>query len=76
MEATVVEVEPVPDPATAVSRANDSPFGLQAGLFTRDIGKVDYAFRNLDVGGLWSTRPRFSESTTIRTGGKGLRHRS
>ena len=48
----VVTVESVPDLETAVARANDSAFGLQAGLFTRDIGKVDYAFRNLEVGGL------------------------
>jgi glyceraldehyde-3-phosphate dehydrogenase (NADP+) len=46
----VVTVEPYDDFADAVAAVNDSPFGLQAGVFTFDSRKIDYAFRNLDVG--------------------------
>ena len=31
---------------------NDSVFGLQAGIFTRDIHKAFYAFEELEVGGV------------------------
>jgi acyl-CoA reductase-like NAD-dependent aldehyde dehydrogenase len=31
---------------------NQSRFGLQAGLFTRDIGRILTAWRELEVGGL------------------------
>ena len=34
--APVVIVEPYDDFADAIRRVNDSPFGLQAGVFTRD----------------------------------------
>jgi acyl-CoA reductase-like NAD-dependent aldehyde dehydrogenase len=36
----------------ALARANDSPYGLQASIFTRDIGRVMKAFERLDVGGV------------------------
>lgn len=36
----------------AVARANDSPYGLQAAVFTRDIGRVMKAFESLEVGGV------------------------
>lgn len=36
----------------ALSEVNDSKFGLQAGLFTRDIHKVLNAWDELDVGGI------------------------
>jgi glyceraldehyde-3-phosphate dehydrogenase (NADP+) len=35
-----------------VALANDSEFGLQAGVFTRDIRKAMYAFDHLEVGGV------------------------
>ncbi len=35
-----------------VAAVNDSRFGLQAGVFTSDIGKAMYAFENLEVGGV------------------------
>ena len=34
----------------ALAGINDSPYGLQAGVFTRDIKKVFQSFRDLDVG--------------------------
>jgi len=36
----------------ALKFVNDSDFGLQAGLFTRDIGRAMRAFEQLEVGGL------------------------
>jgi acyl-CoA reductase-like NAD-dependent aldehyde dehydrogenase len=36
----------------AIAKVNDSKFGLQAGIFTSDIGKLMTAFRELEVGGI------------------------
>lgn len=36
----------------ALALANDSPYGLQAGLFTFDIRQILRAFEELDVGGI------------------------
>ena len=36
----------------ALKFVNDSDFGLQAGIFTQDIGRAMRAFEQLDVGGL------------------------
>ncbi len=36
----------------ALDRVNASPYGLQAGLFTRDLRRMRAAFTQLDVGGL------------------------
>jgi acyl-CoA reductase-like NAD-dependent aldehyde dehydrogenase len=36
----------------ALARVNDSPFGLQTGLFTSDFGRIHQAYQTLDVGGL------------------------
>ncbi|MGH7857867.1 MAG: aldehyde dehydrogenase family protein [Candidatus Binatia bacterium] len=46
----VVTVEPYESFDDAVGAVNDSPFGLQAGVFTHDARKIDYAFRHLEVG--------------------------
>lgn len=40
------------DFAEAIVAANDSPYGLQAGLFTRDVGRIFQAFERLEVGGV------------------------
>lgn len=40
------------DFAEAIRAVNDSAFGLQAGVFTRDISKAFAAFETLDVGGV------------------------
>lgn len=47
-----VAVEPFSDFRQAIDAINDSPFGLQAGVFTNDMRKVRYAFEQLHVGGL------------------------
>ncbi|MBI5599880.1 MAG: aldehyde dehydrogenase family protein [Deltaproteobacteria bacterium] len=36
----------------AVAEVNNSPYGLQAGIFTNDAKKIFYAFEKLDVGGV------------------------
>ena len=36
----------------ALSQVNDSDFGLQAGVFTRDIYKIQRAWDELEVGGV------------------------
>lgn len=38
--------------AEAVKIANDSKFGLQAGVFTSNMHKAEYAFEELEVGGV------------------------
>lgn len=48
----VVTVEKYSDFKQAVQLVDDSAFGLQAGVFTRDIERIRYAFENLEVGGL------------------------
>ena len=40
------------DVAEAIDRATASKFGLQAGIFTRDLGVVEQAFERLETGGL------------------------
>ena len=45
-----VTVEPFDDFDAALAAVNDSPFGLQAGVFTHDQRKIDRAFRTLEVG--------------------------
>ena len=37
---------------TAIAIANDSPYGLQAGLFTNDLRTIKRAFEQMEVGGL------------------------
>jgi len=48
----VAVLEPFDDFEEALQRANDSSFGLQAGIFTRDIDKIQLAFEELEVGGV------------------------
>lgn len=48
----VITVQTYSDFDQAIAIANDSPYGLQAGLFTNDLAKVFRAQRELRVGGL------------------------
>lgn len=50
--APVVTVEPYADFAAALKEANNSPYGLQAGVFTRDAKLIFQAYEELEVGGL------------------------
>jgi len=47
-----VLLEPFSDFDQALEVINDSRYGLQAGLFVRDIGKIRKAWDRLDVGGV------------------------
>ena len=48
--APVVTVEAYEEFPQAVRQVNDSVFGLQAGVFTRDAGLIQMAFEELEVG--------------------------
>ncbi|WP_308442659.1 aldehyde dehydrogenase family protein [Rugosimonospora africana] len=48
----LVAVLPYDDFADVVAACNASDYGLQAGLFTRDIARILTAWRDLQVGGL------------------------
>jgi acyl-CoA reductase-like NAD-dependent aldehyde dehydrogenase len=50
--APVVVVEPYEAFEEAVARADDSRYGLQAGVFTRDWGRIRWAWERIRVGGL------------------------
>jgi acyl-CoA reductase-like NAD-dependent aldehyde dehydrogenase len=50
--APVVTVEAYDDFGEALRQVNNSPYGLQAGIFTRDAKLLFNAFEDLDVGGL------------------------
>jgi acyl-CoA reductase-like NAD-dependent aldehyde dehydrogenase len=50
--APVVTVEPYDTFEEAVQVVNDSPYGLQAGVFTRDARLLFYAYDQLEVGGV------------------------
>ena len=50
--APVVTVEPYHDFAVAVKQVNDSDYGLQAGIFTRDAKLLFEAYEALEVGGV------------------------
>jgi len=45
-------VQPFVDFKEAVRIVNDSIYGLQAGIFTKDIDRAMYAFNELEVGGV------------------------
>ena len=50
--APVVTVEPYDEFREAVRQLNDSAYGLQAGVLTRDAVLVQMAFEDLEVGGI------------------------
>jgi acyl-CoA reductase-like NAD-dependent aldehyde dehydrogenase len=50
--APIIVLSTYDDVDEAIERANDSPYGLQAGLFTNDIRVINRAFERLEVGAL------------------------
>jgi glyceraldehyde-3-phosphate dehydrogenase (NADP+) len=50
--APIVNLYRYKDFSEALAAVNDSPYGLQAGVFSRDIGRIFQAFEQLEVGGL------------------------
>jgi acyl-CoA reductase-like NAD-dependent aldehyde dehydrogenase len=46
----VVTIEPYEDFEHALAEVNHSKYGLQAGLLTRDAGRILTAYRELEVG--------------------------
>src|ERR1035438_382280 len=48
----VVVIEPFDDFEEALAEVNHSKYGLQAGLLTRDAGRILIAYRELEVGAL------------------------
>ncbi len=48
----VVTVTPYEDFDRALDAVNDSPYGLQAGVFTRDLARIYRAWERLEVGGV------------------------
>lgn len=50
--APVATIEPYNDFDSALDQVNQSRYGLQAGIFTRDVGLIFRAFEKLEVGGL------------------------
>jgi acyl-CoA reductase-like NAD-dependent aldehyde dehydrogenase len=50
--APVVTVEPYRNFDDALRQINNSSFGLQAGIFTRDVKLLFQAYDELEVGGL------------------------
>jgi acyl-CoA reductase-like NAD-dependent aldehyde dehydrogenase len=48
----VVVLTPFEDFDAALDAVNDSPFGLQAGVYTRDLTRALRATEKLDVGGV------------------------
>jgi len=50
--APVVIVEPYDSFEDAVASVDSGDFGLQAGVFTRDMSRIMYAYEHLEVGGV------------------------
>lgn len=48
----VITIEPYDEFADAVTRLNETRFGLQAGVFTENIQEMNYAFEHIDAGGI------------------------
>ncbi len=58
--APLVVLESYQDFSDAIARVNDSPYGLQAGLFIRDLKAVFEAYADLEVGGVvWNDVPTY-----------------
>lgn len=52
----VLPIIVVPDLGTAISKANQSPYGLGASVWTRDLATVKRVFREVHAGIIWVNR--------------------
>ena len=59
--APVITVSPYDAFTDALTAANDTEYGLQAGVFTRDMGRIMQAHETIEVGGL-----QINEVSTFR----------
>lgn len=50
--APIVTLSPYREFEEAIAMVNDGEYGLQAGLFTRDLGRIFAAWEDIDVGAL------------------------
>ncbi|BBB32118.1 aldehyde dehydrogenase [Thermotomaculum hydrothermale] len=50
--APAVVIMPVDSFEEGVERADNSEYGLQAGVFTKNVNRAMYAFKNINVGGV------------------------
>ena len=67
----VMSLIPFEDEAEAFSLANDTEFGLAAGVFTRDIARAHRAAEALDVGTVWVNCYQVTDAAVSYGGAKG-----
>jgi aldehyde dehydrogenase (NAD+) len=67
----VLSVLPFDDEQEAVALANDSPYGLAAGVWTGDVKRAHRVTRLLDAGTVWVNMYR-TASPAVPVGGSGL----
>lgn len=65
----VVSLRPFDDLDQAVAEANDTPYGLAAGVFTRDIGRAMHASERLHVGSVHINQTSSSRIDLMPYGG-------
>ncbi|ANB60538.1 aldehyde dehydrogenase family protein [Anoxybacteroides amylolyticum] len=59
--APIVTILPFETEEEVIAAVNDSPYGLQAGVFTSDINRAFRLFEALEMGGVW-----INETSTVR----------
>ena len=67
----VLSVMPFEDEADAVAKANDTAYGLAAGVFTRDLARAHRMIRAIRTGVVWVNTYR-AISPIVPFGGRGL----
>ncbi|WP_067459945.1 aldehyde dehydrogenase family protein [Actinomadura macra] len=67
--APVVSVVPFDDLDTVIDAVNDTPYGLQAGVFTRDLDTALAAARRLRMGGVVINSPSSTRADMMPYGG-------